>query len=171
MDLEEGLQETNATFNEPKTIWDQDKEHINEPGSDGANYFPLVTAMVNDQAGPDTLVMFTSKFRFLWPYSVNHKYCCIYRVPCRLRNVRPDAYTPQMLFIGPLSKKPQIMELSKNDSRYTTQTQLAYMCITFSFSTLFFLVYVKIVRRSKMDFVFRFGLWITIIVYNICYIL
>ena len=24
MDLEEGLQETNATFNEPKTIWDQD---------------------------------------------------------------------------------------------------------------------------------------------------
>ncbi|KAF3582208.1 hypothetical protein DY000_02029655, partial [Brassica cretica] len=118
VDLEEGLQETNATFNEPKTIWDQDKEHINEPGSDGANYFPSVTAMVNDQAGPDTLVMFTSKFRFLWPYSVNHKYCCIYRVPCRLRNVRPDAYTPQMLLIGPLSKKPQIMELSKNDSRH-----------------------------------------------------
>ncbi|KAH0924904.1 hypothetical protein HID58_017160 [Brassica napus] len=40
------------------------------------------------------------------------------RVPCRLRNVRPDAYTPQMLLIGPLSKKPQIMELSKNDSRH-----------------------------------------------------
>ena len=91
------------------------------------------------------------------------------RVPCRLRNVRTDAYTPQMLLIGPLSKKPQIMELSKNDSRYTTQTQLAYMCITFSFSTLFFLVYVKIVRRTKNGFCVQ--VWSLDYNYNIQYML
>ncbi|KAF8099703.1 hypothetical protein N665_0238s0031 [Sinapis alba] len=117
-DLEEGLQETNATFNEPKPIWDQEKEQITETGSDGAKYFPLVTTMINDQDRPDSLVMSASKFQILWPYSVNHKYCCIYRVPWRSRNVKPDAYTPHMLLIGPLSKKPQIMELSKNDSRH-----------------------------------------------------
>ncbi|KFK37289.1 hypothetical protein AALP_AA4G238200 [Arabis alpina] len=56
----------------------------------------------------------------LWPSWVNKEYCCIYRVPNRLRRVNPEAYTPQMLLIGPLhhSKKAQALELSKTDLRY-----------------------------------------------------
>ncbi|KAL0720491.1 hypothetical protein Bca4012_035090 [Brassica carinata] len=58
-----------------------------------------------------------SEVKFLWPYSVNHNYRCIYRVPCGLRSVNPEAYTPQMLLIGPLHhyKKAQAVELSKTD--------------------------------------------------------
>ncbi|CAH8346810.1 unnamed protein product [Eruca vesicaria subsp. sativa] len=63
---------------------------------------------------------FCSEVKFLWPYSVNHNNCCIYRVPCGLRSVNPEAYTPQMLLIGPLHhyKKAQAVELSKTDVRY-----------------------------------------------------
>ncbi|KAL1211192.1 hypothetical protein V5N11_032657 [Cardamine amara subsp. amara] len=56
----------------------------------------------------------------LWPSLFIDERCCIYRVPNRLRRVNPEAYTPQMLLIGPLhhSKKAQALELSKTDSRY-----------------------------------------------------
>ncbi|VVB04136.1 unnamed protein product [Arabis nemorensis] len=60
------------------------------------------------------------KLSFLWPYSDQYNYRCIYRVPNRLRRVNPEAYTPQMLLIGPLhhSKKAIAADLSKTDSRY-----------------------------------------------------
>jgi len=38
--------------------------------------------------------------------------CCIYKVPNLLRNVKPEAYTPQLISIGPLhygDAKLQIM--------------------------------------------------------------
>ncbi|EOA27001.1 hypothetical protein CARUB_v10023096mg [Capsella rubella] len=56
----------------------------------------------------------------IWPSSFSKEYCCIYRVPNRLRRVNPEAYTPQMLLLGPLqhSKKAKALELSKNDLRY-----------------------------------------------------
>ncbi|KAJ4892343.1 hypothetical protein Rs2_32091 [Raphanus sativus] len=56
----------------------------------------------------------------LWPSSFSKEYCCIYRVPNRLRRVNPEAYTPQMLLLGPLqhSKKAEALELSKTDLRY-----------------------------------------------------
>ncbi|XP_010470042.1 PREDICTED: UPF0481 protein At3g47200-like [Camelina sativa] len=56
----------------------------------------------------------------LWPSSFSHEYCCIYRVPYRLRRVNLEAYTPQMLLIGPLhhSKKAKALELYKTDPRY-----------------------------------------------------
>lgn len=55
----------------------------------------------------------------LWSSSVTSGYCCIYRVPDRLRKVNPEAYTPQMLLIGPLhhSKKDEAFELYKTDLR------------------------------------------------------
>ncbi|CAL9235271.1 unnamed protein product [Arabidopsis halleri] len=56
----------------------------------------------------------------LWHSSFSNEHCCIYRVPNRLRGVNPEAYTPQMILIGPLhhNKKAQALELSKTDSRY-----------------------------------------------------
>lgn len=56
----------------------------------------------------------------LWPSSFSDKHCCFYRVPNRLRRVNPEAYTPQMLLIGPLhhSKKADALERYKTDSRY-----------------------------------------------------
>ncbi|VVB03549.1 unnamed protein product [Arabis nemorensis] len=111
IDLQEDSQRTNATSNEPK----QEKEPINETLS-GRVDFPLVNAMTaSDRDGS------CSAIHFLWPSSVHLNYRCIYRVPCRLRRVNPEAYTPQMLLIGPLqyhSKKAQAFELSKNDLRY-----------------------------------------------------
>ncbi|KAL1225240.1 hypothetical protein V5N11_023039 [Cardamine amara subsp. amara] len=61
-----------------------------------------------------------SEISGIWPSSFSEEYCCIYRVPNRLRRVNPEAYTPQMLLIGPLqhSKKAEALELSKTDSRY-----------------------------------------------------
>ncbi|CAA7019847.1 unnamed protein product [Microthlaspi erraticum] len=51
----------------------------------------------------------------LWSSWNDRDYSCIYRVPNQLRRVNPEAYTPQMLLIGPLhySKK-----FAKTDSRY-----------------------------------------------------
>lgn len=56
----------------------------------------------------------------LWPSSFSKEYCCIYRVPNRLRKVNPEAYTPQMLLLGPLQhcKKAEALELSKTGLRY-----------------------------------------------------
>jgi len=63
---------------------------------------------------------YESEISGIWPSSFSKEYCCIYRVPNRLRRVNPEAYTPQMLLIGPLqhSKKANALELSKTDLRY-----------------------------------------------------
>lgn len=44
---------------------------------------------------------------------------CIYRVPSQLRDVKPEAYKPRMLLIGPLhhSAKPKAHKRNA-DSRY-----------------------------------------------------
>lgn len=61
-----------------------------------------------------------SKIPGLWSSSVRPEFCCIYRVPDRLRIVNPEAYTPQMLLIGPLhhSKKAEALKRYKTDLRY-----------------------------------------------------
>lgn len=55
----------------------------------------------------------------LWSSWNDTDYSCIYRVPNHLRRVNPEAYTPQMLIIGPLhySKKS-----AKTDPRYIYNT-------------------------------------------------
>ncbi|VVB00836.1 unnamed protein product [Arabis nemorensis] len=113
MDLEKGSQGTIATCDNPKLTSNREEEPINETDSSQV-YFPLVKVMTTSESDrPGSL----SEVPFLWPYSVNNNYRCIYRVPCRLKRVNPEAYTPQMLLIGPFhhSKKT---ELSKTDSRY-----------------------------------------------------
>ncbi|KAG7637782.1 hypothetical protein ISN45_At02g022740 [Arabidopsis thaliana x Arabidopsis arenosa] len=61
-----------------------------------------------------------SKIPGLWSSSVRPEFCCIYRVPDRLRKVNLEAYTPQMLLIGPLhhSKKAEALKRYKTDLRY-----------------------------------------------------
>lgn len=74
----------------------------------------------------------------LWSSWIHKEYCCIYRVPNRLRKQNPEAYTPQALLIGPLhhSKKAEALELSKTDSRYNIcyiiQRKLCF-CIKYHF--------------------------------------
>lgn len=105
MDLEEGSKGTNGTYNKPTLTSDGEKEPINETDS-GDVSFPNIMDL---------------NIPFLPASSISNEYCCIYRVPCLLRRENPDAYTPQMLLIGPLhhSKKAQANELSKTDLRYT----------------------------------------------------
>ncbi|KAF8096997.1 hypothetical protein N665_0297s0008 [Sinapis alba] len=38
----------------------------------------------------------------MWEYPTNPDLCCIYRVPNNIREVNPQAYTPQLVLIGPL---------------------------------------------------------------------
>ncbi|VVB06387.1 unnamed protein product [Arabis nemorensis] len=38
----------------------------------------------------------------MWQYPTDTQLCCIYRVPNCLRSLNPDAYTPQLVIIGPL---------------------------------------------------------------------
>ncbi|VVB06395.1 unnamed protein product [Arabis nemorensis] len=56
----------------------------------------------------------------MWLFPKNSEHCCIYRVPERLRRVNPEAYTPQLLLIGPLhhSLKSQALK-SLGDITYT----------------------------------------------------
>ncbi|KFK35253.1 hypothetical protein AALP_AA5G261300 [Arabis alpina] len=56
----------------------------------------------------------------MWRFPKNSEHCCIYRVPERLRRVNPEAYTPQLLLIGPLhhSLKSQALN-SLGDITYT----------------------------------------------------
>lgn len=77
MNLEEGSQGRNATSSEHKLISNQEKERpYNETGSGHVN-FRLAKAMTDmDKSGS-----------------------CSLRVPCGLRRVNPEAYTPQMLLI------------------------------------------------------------------------
>ncbi|KAF5469993.1 hypothetical protein F2P56_010547 [Juglans regia] len=45
--------------------------------------------------------------------------CCIYRVPKRLRNVNKEAYTPNLVSIGPLHHgKKELREMEKQKERY-----------------------------------------------------
>ena len=39
--------------------------------------------------------------------------CCIYKVPNLLRNVKPEAYTPQLISIGPLHHGDAKLEIMK----------------------------------------------------------
>ncbi|KAL1190922.1 hypothetical protein V5N11_025662 [Cardamine amara subsp. amara] len=38
----------------------------------------------------------------MWSFPKNPEHCCIYRVPNSIRRVNPEAYTPQLLILGPL---------------------------------------------------------------------
>ncbi|KAG7548064.1 hypothetical protein ISN44_As12g032710 [Arabidopsis suecica] len=44
------------------------------------------------------------KWRFpgMWRFPRDTENCCIYRVPNSIRSINPEAYTPQLLLIGPL---------------------------------------------------------------------
>ncbi|XP_010524424.1 PREDICTED: UPF0481 protein At3g47200 isoform X2 [Tarenaya hassleriana] len=44
------------------------------------------------------------------------EYCCVYRVPTRLRRVNPEAYTPQMLLLGPLNHSLKAEAATKRSS-------------------------------------------------------
>ncbi|EFH52818.1 hypothetical protein ARALYDRAFT_349109 [Arabidopsis lyrata subsp. lyrata] len=48
----------------------------------------------------------------MWLFPKNQKHCCIYRVPNSIRRVKPEAYTPQLLILGPLhhSSKSQALK-------------------------------------------------------------
>ncbi|XP_010518105.1 PREDICTED: UPF0481 protein At3g47200-like [Camelina sativa] len=74
----------------------------------------------DNEAGTGNVGRWSAEISGIWPSPFSKEYCCIYRVPNRLRRVNPDAYTPQMLLIGPLqhSKKAKALELSKTDLRY-----------------------------------------------------
>ncbi|XP_010512373.1 PREDICTED: UPF0481 protein At3g47200-like [Camelina sativa] len=61
---------------------------------------------------PDTILEFNESAPGMWWIPTNPEHRCIYRVPHRLRRVNPEAYTPQLLLIGPLhhSSKSQALK-------------------------------------------------------------
>ncbi|CDY18964.1 BnaC04g03860D [Brassica napus] len=107
MDLEQGIKLTSFTDNEPpKMILDKK----NESDLNGAKI--LVKTAIEDPTmenvtGTDNVGKWSEGFQ----------YCCFYRVPNWLRRVNPEAYTPQMLLLGPLQHSKSL-ELSKTDLRY-----------------------------------------------------
>lgn len=129
MDLEQGIKLTSFTDNEPPELV-VDRTMENETGSGNVarwregvrgpwdpNHGTSQKAKVWSTTKPGSFS--ETAIPGLWPSSFSKKYCCIYRVPNRLRRVNPEAYTPQMLLIGALqhSKKAEALELSKTDSR------------------------------------------------------
>uniref|UniRef100_A0A1J3J3K3 UPF0481 protein n=1 Tax=Noccaea caerulescens TaxID=107243 RepID=A0A1J3J3K3_NOCCA len=130
MDLEQGIKLTSLTDNEPPELV-VDRTMENETGSGNVarwregvrgpwdpNHGTSQKAKVWSTTKPGSFS--ETAIPGLWPSSFSKEYCCIYRVPNRLRRVNPEAYTPQMLLIGALqhSKKAEALELSKTDSRY-----------------------------------------------------
>ncbi|XP_050284970.1 UPF0481 protein At3g47200-like [Quercus robur] len=48
--------------------------------------------------------------------------CCIYRVPRRLRQIKPEAYTPKLISIGPLHyRKQELMDTEMLKLRYSNE--------------------------------------------------
>ncbi|XP_020882964.1 UPF0481 protein At3g47200 [Arabidopsis lyrata subsp. lyrata] len=81
---------------------------------------PMGEEYIQIRLSKDTTTQPDSKIPGLWSSSVKPEFCCIYRVPDRLRKVNPEAYTPQMLLIGPLhhSKKVEAFKRYKTELRY-----------------------------------------------------
>ncbi|KAJ0246342.1 hypothetical protein HA466_0168960 [Hirschfeldia incana] len=65
----------------------------------------------------------------MWLYPRNSKLCCIYRVPNRLREVNPEAYTPQLVLIGPLhhSLKSRALEALGGGDDITYTKLMGYL--------------------------------------------
>ncbi|VVB06389.1 unnamed protein product [Arabis nemorensis] len=54
----------------------------------------------------------------MWQFPTNPDLCCIYRVPNCMRSVNPEAYTPQLVLIGPLHHSLKLQALkSRGDTR------------------------------------------------------
>ncbi|CAA7033177.1 unnamed protein product [Microthlaspi erraticum] len=55
----------------------------------------------------------------MWRFPTNPNLCCIYRVPNSMRQMSPEAYTPQLILIGPLhhSLKSQALKARGNIRR------------------------------------------------------
>ncbi|KAF3575842.1 hypothetical protein DY000_02032126 [Brassica cretica] len=51
----------------------------------------------------------------MWRYPKNLDRCCIYRVPDCMREVKPEAYTPQLVLIGPLHRPLKFQALKALD--------------------------------------------------------
>lgn len=66
--------------------------------------------------------------RGMWRYPRN-PYCCIYRVPNSIREVNPEAYTPQLVLIGPLhhSLKSQALKAIDLGDDITFTKSMAYL--------------------------------------------
>ncbi|XP_013636352.1 PREDICTED: UPF0481 protein At3g47200-like [Brassica oleracea var. oleracea] len=65
----------------------------------------------------------------MWRYPMNPEFCCIYRVPNRLREVNPEPYTPQLVLIGPLhhSVKSQALKALYLGDDITYTKSMAYL--------------------------------------------
>ncbi|CAF2264828.1 hypothetical protein HID58_013965 [Brassica napus] len=67
----------------------------------------------------------------MWRYPRNLDSCCIYRVPDCIREVKPEAYTPQLVLIGPLHRPLKFQDLKAldrgDDITYTTSMKYLYM--------------------------------------------
>ncbi|CAN6805145.1 unnamed protein product [Brassica oleracea] len=65
----------------------------------------------------------------MWRYPMNPDFCCIYRVPNRLREVNPEPYTPQLVLIGPLhhSVKSQALKALYLGDDITYTKSMAYL--------------------------------------------
>ncbi|KAJ4896270.1 hypothetical protein Rs2_23064 [Raphanus sativus] len=50
----------------------------------------------------------------VWRVPTNTDLCCIYRVPNCLRQVSPEAYTPQSVLIGPLHHSSKLKALNSH---------------------------------------------------------
>ncbi|EOA25986.1 hypothetical protein CARUB_v10019375mg [Capsella rubella] len=64
---------------------------------------------------PDTILEFKESAPGMWWFPTNPEHRCIYRVPHRLRRVSPEAYTPQLLLIGPLHHSLKFQAFSRGD--------------------------------------------------------
>ncbi|EFH39033.1 predicted protein [Arabidopsis lyrata subsp. lyrata] len=99
----------------------EEKEHIFSDLERGTMLTrPMGEEYIQIRLSTDTTTQPDSKIPGLWSSSVKPEFCCIYRVPDRLRKVNPEAYTPQMLLIGPLhhSKKVEAFKRYKTELRY-----------------------------------------------------
>ncbi|CAN7056538.1 unnamed protein product [Brassica rapa subsp. trilocularis] len=68
-------------------------------------------------------------YRGMWQYPRNSNLCCIYRVPKSMRDVNPEAYTPQFVLIGPLhhSMKSQALKALEVGEDITYTKSMGYL--------------------------------------------
>ncbi|KAL1190921.1 hypothetical protein V5N11_025661 [Cardamine amara subsp. amara] len=63
----------------------------------------------------------------MWRVPTNPDLCCIYRVPNCLRQVNPEAYTPQLVIIGPLHHSLKSQALKSRGDVITNTKSMDYL--------------------------------------------
>ncbi|KAH8484601.1 hypothetical protein H0E87_028908 [Populus deltoides] len=100
-------------------IMEDDRESVPNKGKDIASTSCVSNIKPNTGMTGDILTQLQNKMGSLTSQQDRAEWCCIYRVPNSFRKVRPEAYTPKLISIGPLHRGDErLKDMEEQKLRY-----------------------------------------------------